>query len=175
MERRKRVGVMTGAFNPIHLGHLIVAENAYELYDLDEVLFVPSNTAIMKEDMLEPKTRITMTGISIEDNSHFALSTMEIERGGNSYSYETIKDLKAANPDTDYFFIVGADAAMMMDKWMYPEKIFSEVTVLVAERNGYPKEALAWKLQQYRDNYNANIETLKMSSVDISSSVIKNV
>ena len=104
---KKRVGIMGGTFNPIHLGHLILAENAYEELELDEVLFVPSGNPYMKEygDVLDAKTRIDLVGEAIEDNCHFALSRIEVDRGGNSYSYETIAALKAENPDTEYFFI----------------------------------------------------------------------
>lgn len=170
---RKRVGIMGGTFNPIHLGHLIVAENAYEIFDLNEVIFVPTGQSYMKENVLDAKTRITMTGISIEDNSHFALSTLEVERGGNSYSYETIRDLKASRPDTDFYFIVGADSIMNMDKWKYPEKIFGEVTVLVAVRAGYPKEALDAKIEEYKATYGAQIHMLPIATVDISSTKIR--
>ena len=170
---RKRVGIMGGTFNPIHLGHMIVAECAYESFNLDEVLFVPSGQSYMKENVLDPKTRITMTGISIEDNSHFALSTIEVERGGNSYSYETIRDLKASRPDTDFFFIVGADSIMNMDKWKCPEKIFSEVTVLVAVRAGYDKAELEAKIEEFKKSYGADIQMLPITTVDISSTNIR--
>ena len=81
-EKNKKVGIMGGTFNPIHLGHLILAEAAYEAYDLDEVLFVPSGRSYMKEqsEILDAKTRVSMTGLAIEDNPHFALSTIEIDR-----------------------------------------------------------------------------------------------
>ena len=130
MSKKKRVGIMGGTFNPIHLGHLILAENAYEELQLDEVLFVPSGNPYMKDcsQVLDAKTRIDLVGEAIEDNSHFALSRIEVDRGGNSYSYETIAALKKDNPDTEYFFMVGADSLFMMDKWMCPEKIFGEVT-----------------------------------------------
>ena len=102
MSKKKRVGIMGGTFNPIHLGHLILAEHAYEQLELDEVLFVPSGNPYMKEyaNVLDAKTRIDLVGEAIEDNCHFALSRIEVDRGGNSYSYETIAALKEANPDT---------------------------------------------------------------------------
>lgn len=175
MSKRKRVGIMGGTFNPIHLGHLIMAENAYEELNLDEVLFVPSGNPYMKNyvDVLDSKTRITMTGDAIEDNPHFALSTIEVDRGGNSYSYETIAYLKKQNPDTDYFFIVGADSLFLMDKWMKPEKIFKEVTVCAAVRGGYSVDALEKQIAHLEQKYDAKIEILHSRSVDISSTVIR--
>lgn len=135
MDKRKRVGIMGGTFDPIHLGHLIMAENAYEAFELDEILFVPTGVSYLKSNVLDAKTRISMIGEAISDNPHFALSTIEVERDGYSYSYETIKELQDANPNTDYFFIVGADSLMYMDKWKNPEQIFAKVPVLVAVRD----------------------------------------
>lgn len=173
MDYRKKVGIMGGTFNPIHLGHMLIAENAYETFELDEILFVPSGIPYMKEDVLDAKTRITMTGIAIEDNSHFALSTLEVDRDGNSYSYETIRDLKAANPDVEYYFIVGADSLFKMDKWKCPEKIFKEVTILVAKRLGHDDAELEEKIKELTEKYEADIRILPINCVDISSTSIR--
>ena len=175
MSKKKRVGIMGGTFNPIHLGHLILAENAYEELELDEVLFVPSGNPYMKEyaNVLDAKTRIDLVGEAIEDNCHFALSRIEVDRGGNSYSYETIAALKEANPDTEYFFMVGADSLFMMDKWMCPEKIFNEVTIAVAIRGGYTDDRLEEQIKVLEEKYNTKIVRLYSRSVDISSTVIR--
>ena len=106
---KKRVGIMGGTFNPIHLGHLILAENAYEELNLDEVLFVPSGNPYMKEygDVLDAKTRIDLVGEAIEDNCHFALSRLEVDRGGNSYSYETIAEVVAERTRSQVVQVIG--------------------------------------------------------------------
>lgn len=173
MDYRKKVGIMGGTFNPIHLGHMLVAETAYETFDLDEILFVPSGIPYMKENVLDAKTRITMTGLAIEGNSHFALSTIEVDRDGNSYSYETIRDLKTANPNIEYYFIVGADSLFKMDKWKCPEKIFSEVIVLVARRPGHAEDELNAQIAALKEKYNADIRMLPINCVDISSTNIR--
>lgn len=173
MLEKKKVGIMGGTFNPIHLGHMLVAENAYETFGLDEILFVPSGIPYMKEDVLDAKTRITMTGIAIEDNSHFALSTIEVDRDGNSYSYETIRDLKKENPNVEYSLIVGADSLLQMDKWKCPEKIFEEAPVLVAVRHGYPEEEVKQQIEALTDKYHAEIHLLPIRCIDISSTAIR--
>ncbi len=175
MTKKKRVGIMGGTFNPIHLGHLIVAENAYEELKLDEVLFIPSGTPYMKEsaEVLEPKVRIALVGEAIDDNPHFAMSTMEVDRGGNSYSYETIEALKKAHPEVEYFFLVGADSLFVMEEWMHPERIFSEVTIAVAIRGGYTHEGLDEQIKLLEEKYQAKIVKLPCRSVDISSSQIR--
>ncbi|MFI3214287.1 MAG: nicotinate-nucleotide adenylyltransferase [Eubacteriales bacterium] len=175
MSTVKRVGIMGGTFNPIHLGHLILAENACEELNLDEVLFIPSGNPYMKNpaDVLDSKTRITMAGEAIEDNPHFALSTIEVDRGGDSYTYETIAELKKHNPTTEYFFIVGADNLFSMDSWICPEKIFSEVTIAAAIRDDLTVEELEKQIKVLNDKYQAKIIILSCRNVDISSTKIR--
>lgn len=174
MEQRKQVGIIGGTFNPIHLGHMILAEHAREYFELDEILFVPSGTSYMKEDVLDSKTRISMTGIAIEDNPYFALSTIEVDRGGNSYSYETMESLRADNPTTDYFFIVGGDSLFVIEKWMHPEKIFASCTIIAAAREGYSIVELKQQIQFLSEKYHANIQLLPTRCIDISSTDIRN-
>lgn len=168
----KRVGIMGGDFNPIHLGQMIIAENAYESYNLDEILFVPRGNAYLSEDILDEKTRITLTGIAIEDNSHFALSTLEVDRG-DSYTFQTIETLKEKNPDNKYFYIVGADTFIKMGDWKKPEYLFSEVEILVAPRIGTDSKDVNAKANEYQEKYNAKIHYLPINCVDISSSAIR--
>lgn len=173
MESIKKVGVMGGTFNPIHIGHLILAETAREYYELDEILFVPSGIPYMKENVLDSKTRIHMTGMAIEENPHFALSTIEVDRGGNSYSYETLEYLQTHNPNTQYHFIVGADSLFDIEKWMHPEKIFAACTIIAAIREGHSMIELTQQMEYLREKYNADIRLLPSRSVDISSTDIR--
>lgn len=175
MSEKKRVGIMGGTFNPIHLGHLIVAENAYEELELDEVLFIPCGMPYLKDtkEVLDPKVRISLVGEAIDDNPHFAMSTMEVDRGGNSYSYETIEELKRVNPEIEYFFLVGADSLFSIEEWKHPEKIFAQVTVAVAIRNGYTPEGLEEKIKALEEKYGTKILKLPCRSVDISSTQIR--
>lgn len=172
--KHKKVGIMGGTFNPIHLGHMLIAENAYETFDLDEILFVPTGKSYLKSDVLDSKTRIAMTGVAIEDNPHFALSTIEVDRDGYSYSYETIAELKRQNPTTDYYFIVGADSLMYMENWKNPERIFPEVTVLVASRHGTTNQELNEKIEFLCNKFpGSDIRILPISEVDFSSTDIR--
>ena len=174
-EKTKRVGIMGGTFNPIHLGHMLVGQCAAESYNLDEILLVPCGKSHMKDIKLDAKTRISMIGEGIQDNSTFALSTIEVDREGYSYSYETIKELKTKNPTTEYFFIVGADTLMKMDQWKNPDKIFSEVTVLVAARIGVSHDDLLARIEEIKVKYpGAKVEILPINCVDISSTQIRN-
>ena len=102
-----KVGIMGGTFNPIHVGHLILAETARNQYDLDEILFIPSGKSYMKQqpDIPAGEVRADMTSLAIEDNPYFALSLMEIEREGNTYTYDTgsIKKTESRNRVLLYF------------------------------------------------------------------------
>ncbi len=174
---KKRVGLFGGTFDPIHYGHLMLAENAYDSLKLDEVLFVVSGKSYLKSNVSKAKDRLSMTSLAISDNPHFALSTVETDRGEDvdSYSYETILTLKSHNPDTDYYFMVGADSFTYMDQWKKPDVIFENTTVTVAFREGASIEELKNKANEYKEKYeNVNIEFLPFMNIGISSTDIRN-
>lgn len=174
---KKRVGLFGGTFDPIHYGHLMLAENAYDSLKLDEVLFVVSGKSYLKSNVSKAKDRLSMTSLAISDNPHFALSTVETDRGEDvdSYSYETILTLKSHNPDTDYYFMVGADSFTYMDQWKKPDVIFKNTTVAVAFREGSSIEELKNKANEYKEKYeNVNIEFLPFMNIGISSTDIRN-
>lgn len=175
-ENKKRVGIMGGTFNPIHLGHLIIAEAAYEAYNLDEVLFVPSGVSYMKDqsEILDAKKRVHMTGLAIEDNPHFALSTIEIDRDGNSYSYETLETLRKQNPNTEYFFLVGSDTLFALETWKHPEILLPSCTILVAVRDGVPMEKMQEHAKYLEEKFGGSIKLLTTPNIEISATNIRN-
>ena len=175
-EMKKRVGIMGGTFNPIHLGHLIIAEAAYEAYNLDEVLFVPSGVSYMKDqsEILDAKKRVHMTGLAIEDNPHFALSTIEIDRDGNSYSYETLETLRKQNPNTEYFFLVGSDTLFALETWKHPEILLPSCTILVAVRDGVPMEKMQEHAKYLEEKFGGSIKLLTTPNIEISATDIRN-
>ena len=172
---KKKVGIMGGTFNPIHLGHLIIAEEAFEAYNLDEVLFVPSGISYMKDplEVLDAKKRVHMTGLAIEDNPHFALSTIEIDRDGNSYSYETLETLRKQNPNTEYYFLVGADTLFALETWKHPEILLPSCTILVAVRNGVPMEKMQEQASYLEKKFGGSIKLLTTPNIEISSTDIR--
>lgn len=174
--QNKKVGIMGGTFDPIHYGHLMLAQNALETYGLDEVMFVPSGTPWLKDStkVLSKNKRVHMTGIAIEDNTKFALSTIEIDREGNSYSYETVGELKKQQPDTEFYFILGADSLLEIEKWKYPDRLMSECVLLAAVRDDCDREGLEKQISYLKDRYRADIRILPAKRVDISSTDIRN-
>lgn len=171
----KKVGLLGGTFNPIHMAHLILAETALEMAGLDEVLFIPTGCSYMKdsEEILPAKDRIRMTGMAIEDNPKFALSTIETEREGDSYTCDTILELKKRYPEQEYYLILGADSLFMMEKWKDPETIFQNCTILAAVRGDKKMDAMEEKAAELKEKYGAQITLLTMDSVEISSSLVR--
>src|SRR3954464_940055 len=110
MSRRPRVGVMGGTFDPIHHGHLVAASEVQSWFDLDEVLFVPTGDPWQKStrSVTSPEHRYLMTVIATASNPRFRVSRVDIDRGGPTYTIDTLHDLATAMPDADLFFITGA-------------------------------------------------------------------
>lgn len=173
--QNKKVGIMGGTFDPIHYGHLMLAQNALDTFSLDEILFVPSGTPWLKEStkVLSKNKRVSMTGMAIEDNPDFALSTIEIDREGNSYSYETVEELKKEQPETDFYFIMGADSLLEIERWKHPDRLMADCTLLVAVRDDCDKEGLKKQIAYLTDNYQADIRILPANRMDISSTKIR--
>lgn len=171
----KKTGILGGTFNPIHMAHLIIAEIALEEAELDEILFIPSGCSYLKDaaDILPAKERIHMTGLAIEDNSKFALSTIETDREGNSYTCDTLLELRERYPDQEYYLIVGADNLFTMEEWKDPEVIFQNAKILAAVRGGKKRDDMEEKIRELKEKYGADITILHVKHVDISSSMIR--
>ena len=117
MEQIRKIGIMGGTFNPIHNGHVALADAAYKTFSLDKVLFMPSGNSYMKQHVLDNSKRVSMVSKAIESISYFELSTIEVERFGNTYTSETLQQLTQQNPDVQYYFIMGADSLFHIEKW----------------------------------------------------------
>ncbi|MDE7429988.1 MAG: nicotinate-nucleotide adenylyltransferase, partial [Lachnospiraceae bacterium] len=167
----KRIGIMGGTFNPIHNGHLTIAEQAREQFLLDKVLFIPSGVPYMKDlqAVLPVHTRCAMTAAAIAEKPYFELSDIEAvdaAQGKNTYTYETLQKLKSADPDAVYYFILGADSLYDMEHWKNPDLIFQYCTVLAAvrgeEKESSMRQKLAGQIQYLREKYHASIAMLEM-------------
>lgn len=171
----KKVGILGGTFNPIHNGHLTLAGEAFKQFSLDEVLFMPCGKAYMKadQDVKSGQTRAEMTALAIQDKPYFILSTIEIEREGNTYTYQTLEHLHRENPDTEYYFIVGADSLFHMKQWASPERIFSNCRILAAVRDDKTISDMEDEICMLKSKYDANVRFLQMPPIQISSSDIR--
>ena len=125
-QRRQRIGVMGGTFDPIHHGHLVAASEVQAWFALDEVVFVPTGQPWQKSDHVvsAAEDRYLMTVIATASNPRFSVSRVDVDRGGPTYTIDTLRDLHAARPDADLFFITGADALAKIVTWHDAQGVF---------------------------------------------------
>lgn len=185
----RRIGIMGGTFNPIHNGHLAIARKAREQFLLEKVLFIPSGVPYTKDlrEVLPVDIRCEMTALAIADTPYFELSMLEAadaERGKNTYTYETLQKLRRADPETDYYFILGADSLYTIENWKNPTLIFENCTLLAAVRidetpgrpqrnSSFSKERFNKQVLYLREKYRASVEILEFSGMDLSSTMIR--
>lgn len=174
-KKSSKIGILGGTFNPIHNGHLIIAQNALEWCDLDKVLIMPSGVSYLKDPskIVSTSHRINMVSLAISSNNCFELSTIETDRSGNSYTYETLEQLKATDSDSEFFFIIGADTLYSIEYWKNPERIFSNCTIICAIRDNYTIEDLYKKINELEEKFTARIILMTIPEVNISSSEIR--
>ena len=175
MSRRKRIGIMGGTFDPVHMVHLTLAENAYHSFGLDEVLMLPNGDPPHKTDkIITPAVhRLAMLQLAVEGIPYFRISDMEIRRKGYSYSSVTLEELKKAHPDTDYYFIMGADSLFQFEHWKGPEEICRLATLVVAVRDHVSEEKLDAQILHLKEILGARIEKLDTPNIDISSETLR--
>ncbi|MEV6688236.1 nicotinate-nucleotide adenylyltransferase [Streptomyces sp. NPDC051578] len=136
---KRRLGVMGGTFDPIHHGHLVAASEVAALFHLDEVVFVPTGQPWQKShSVVSPaEDRYLMTVIATASNPQFSVSRIDIDRGGPTYTIDTLRDLSALNQDSDLFFITGADALAQILTWRNAEELFSLAHFIGVTRPGH--------------------------------------
>lgn len=173
---KHRIGIMGGTFDPIHYGHLLAAEEARQAFDLERVVFLPTGTPPHKhyEDMASTEDRYAMTLLAIDDNPFFEVSRLETEREGNSYTKDTLMEMHALYPNTDFFLIAGLDSILDMPNWREPLEICRLSTPVAVMRPGYDKGKLAELPSQIREKL-CTLETvmLDFSATDIRDRVRK--
>ena len=130
---------MGGTFDPIHHGHLVAASEVADLFDLDEVVFVPTGQPWQKRSraVTSAEDRYLMTVIATASNPRFSVSRVDIDRGGPTYTKDTLRDLHSQNPDADLYFITGADALASILSWQNWEEMFSIARFVGVSRPGY--------------------------------------
>jgi nicotinate-nucleotide adenylyltransferase len=167
---RPAVGVMGGTFNPIHIGHLVTAEEALYAFSLDEVIFVPAGQPWQKDrDVAEAEHRYLMTVIATASNPHFRVSRIEIDRPGPTYTVETLRALRAEIGEAELYFITGADAILQILSWKDPEEVLAEARFVAATRPGYDLDRLEKELPQGLEErvHIFEIPALAISSTDV--------
>lgn len=177
-EKKRKIGIMGGTFDPIHIGHLILGEQAYEQFNLEKVLFLPSGNPPHKKSRFGRATdaqRVEMVRAAIAGNPHFELSLAEMQDEGYSYSYtyRTLERLNRKHPDEDYYFIIGADSLLTLEKWRKPDRICANCKIIVAVRDHTPEKMIRQEIQRLSEKYCGTFLRLDTPEIDISSAHIR--
>lgn len=128
---------MGGTFDPVHHGHLVAASEVQSLLDLDEVVFVPTGQPYLKEGVSPAEHRYLMTVIATASNPRFTVSRVDIDRAGDTYTIDTLRELHADRPDAELFFITGADALEQILSWKDADELWDLAQFVGVTRPGY--------------------------------------
>jgi nicotinate-nucleotide adenylyltransferase len=174
MEKLK-VGILGGTFNPIHYGHLLLAESARDRLGLDKVVFIPTgNNPFKTTDWdIDASHRYEMAKRGIESNGYFEISDIEIKREGYTYTIDTLKELEKEYSGDELYLIVGADIVFEIDAWKQAEEVLKKISLVTTFRPGYDQDRLDTRVEEIKELYHARILKLYTPEMDISSSEIR--
>ncbi len=175
IENVKRIGIMGGTFNPIHNGHLMIAENAREQYSLDQVMFIPTGHSPLrhKQQITDAVHRCEMVSLAIADNSWFALNEIEIQSSEISYTFRTLEKLKQNYRNIELFFILGADSLFDFESWKNPDLILENSKILAAYRKHQRQEEFFQYIENLNKKYPQKFYPLDTPSLEVSSQEIR--
>lgn len=167
------IGVLGSAFNPPHLGHLALAQEALWQLGLEEVVLMPTGTAPHKRIADDPgrEQRLAMTRLAAAEDPRFSVSTLEVEREGPSYTYETLEQLAEQRGDRELVFVMGADAAVGLESWREPRRVTDLARLAVARRAGISEAEVAAVLRSLDAEGRATM--LEMPQFGVSSSAVR--
>ncbi len=161
-----RIGLFGGCFDPPHIGHLLVAQQALEHLVLDHVLFIPAKSPPHKFTVAEAKSRYEMVLLATADNSNFFASNLELKRLGNSYSFDTLAEIHKLHTKADIFLIMGVDAYADIDSWYRAKEVVDKSQVVVYPRLGY-------NLKDLNPYFKERVLFLDAPTINISSTDIR--
>ena len=168
-----RLGILGGAFNPPHIGHLLCAQEALVQLELDRVVFMPVGVAPHREIEADPgaEARLEMVELALADDERFAASRVELDREGPSYTSDTLEQLRSESPEDELFLILGGDQAASLPSWHEPEKVLERATVAVFERVSWGRNAIMIKIGRLPGA--ERVRYLDMPLMQVSSSAIR--
>ena len=168
MSRIRKIGILGGTFDPIHMGHLVLAEQVKEKLKLDQVIFIPCFSPPHKRGRkLSPaKDRFHITRLAVDGNPFFLVSDIELKRKGFSYTVDTLRQLKNLYPNSKIYFLTGSDALNEIHTWKDPEKIYKLAKMVIATRPGFDEF-------DPEDHFAKKSIIINITGVDIYSSQIR--
>ena len=174
MNQAKRVGMIGGTFDPIHIGHLIIAEEARTRLELQQMVFVPAGRPPHKLDheIADAESRVAMVRLAIADNPHFAASRIDVDRPGPCYSIDTVRILQSQQgSETQVFFLIGSDSLSELPTWYQPERLLRLCQVVAVRRPGHQVDL--GKVDRLLPGAGALIQVLDAPFLDVSSTEIR--
>lgn len=175
MERQHRLGILGGTFNPVHNGHLKIAQMAKDQWDLDEVWFLPAGDPPHKEGLVRKDQRLDMVRLAVNGIPDFSVSTLEIERQGITYTVDTMRHLTQTHPDWKIYYIVGADTLLYLETWKEVEQVLRMCEILVALRPGTSRSDMQRKATQIQQDMQAKVHLLKGEGPEFSSTSVREI
>jgi nicotinate-nucleotide adenylyltransferase len=168
-----RLGILGGAFNPPHIGHLVCAQEAVLKLGLERLLFVPMGQAPHREIEQDPgpEARVEMIELAVEDDERFEVSRVEVDREGPSYTSETLRALSEEGGNDELVLVLGGDQAASLPKWHEPEEVLRLATIAVVPRTGYHREAIAVNIASLKGA--AGVRFFDMPRIDVSSTLVR--
>jgi nicotinate-nucleotide adenylyltransferase len=172
-----KICIMGGTFNPIHTGHLQLAIQAHGQFNLKKILIMPNSTPVYKDstDILPAEHRCNMILEAIKDYPFMELSTMEIDRGGTTYTSDTLRQLLREDASLEIYFIIGADSLFDLPKWHESEYVCTHCHLLAANRGERDNAELLLQREYLKEHYNAQIDFLKTANLPYSSTNIRSL
>lgn len=171
-----RIGIMGGTFDPIHNGHLLIAEQARGFLSLDKIIFIPSGRPPHKmgRKIIDGKTRLEMLELAISDNEYFIASDMEIKRPGKTYTIDTLLEVKQEyGLETDIYFIIGSDTLFELESWKSWVDVNKNCSFVLMKRPGFETVKEDKHINLLLEKYNSKIINCDSSTIDISSSTLR--
>lgn len=174
----RKIGIMGGTFDPVHNGHLMLADTAYRQFDLDQVWFLPNgNPPHKKEENIgtDARHRSRMVALAIQGRDYCRLEEYEVRRREVSCSYQTLEHFRKQYPEDEFYFIIGADSLFAIETWVHPERIFPACVILAACRDDHDSlEEMKAQIGHLKRRYpKARIQLLRSPLIPVSSSEIR--
>lgn len=171
----RKIGIMGGTFDPVHNGHLLIAENAYEQLALDQVRFIPTGRSPHKQGkkITDGAHRLRMVELAIADNPAFVADDRELRSDALSYSYLTLQKMRENSPEDSFYFIMGGDSLRDFKTWFHPEIICSCATLVAAVRDDCDREHLISYAEELKQLFSADIRLIQTPNLSVASSELR--